>query len=116
MQYGDMRHHNHCHSSPPPTQGGTVISVPIGAAKEDCCAELRAEIKALKNDLVRVNKQLAALPDFANMGAGVLTSNGAKPATIAPQLMADLAKALSPLLDRDRFFDAFGNEIPRRPG
>lgn len=117
MQYGDRAQHNHCHSSPPPAQSGTVITVPIGVTKEDCCAELRAEIKALKDELSRISRKLAALPDFANMREGVLTSNGATPATIAPQSLGDLAKSLAPFLDiqRDVFLDAFGSPIPNRP-
>ena len=123
MQYGDMhRHghshtHNHCHPAPS-AQGSTVITVPIGApAKSDCCDELRTEIKALKDELNRIKMKLAAFPDFASMPAGLLSSNGAKPATIAPQPLVDLAKSLTPLLDveRDVLLDAFGQRIPNRP-
>jgi hypothetical protein len=118
MQYGDRSQPpKHCHSVPPSSQGGTVITVPIGGAKEDCCAELRAEIKALKEELARINRRLAALPDFASIKAGVLTSNGAIPAEIKSMNLPELAKAISPLIEveRDVFLDAFENPIPSRP-
>jgi hypothetical protein len=95
-----------------------VITVPVGVQKEDCCPELKAEVKALKDELNRMKIKLKALPDFAGMGVGLLSSNGATPATIAPQSLEELAKALAPFLDikRDIFLDAFGNPIPSRPG
>jgi hypothetical protein len=116
MQYGNINAHNHCTPASTPANGSTTIRVPIGEVKVDCCAELKDEVKVLRDELFQAKRALNALPNLNALGAGLLSSNGATPAEIKPLSLAELALMLAPLMpehehDTYEFRDAFGKEI-----